>query len=153
MSKKKTVAEKETIEEATRQELADKFEPEVVKYASHYVRKLLAEREYVYARLLNQGGSIILQATAADTERGEQPSGQIGSTVHNELLDLDVAMRDLSPSEKAALIEWGNGLTSKEASQFISARGKIKVTSPEAIRQQRSRAIKKLTDNMNEEGI
>lgn len=149
----------------TREQELSEFDPlQLVNYTSAYVRKLLAERPYIYARLYNQGGSIITQSIAADIERGEQYSSVIGSSIHNDLIELDQKMSRLPKGDQDALEAWANDLTPERAAQFLSVKGgKIYVPSSaeaqqrraEAVRQRRSRAVKKLTSELNDdtEGI
>lgn len=140
------------VQEATRHELAELFEPAVVRRSSDYVRKLIVAWPYVYAALYNQGGSIILQGHAADTESTETYSSVIGSSIHNDLIELIQAMESLSKSEQTALFAWGQDLKPTDAANLLKTKGgKIKLVSQEAYRQRRSRAIKKVTEVLDGE--
>jgi hypothetical protein len=126
-------------------------EPDVIRYQTDYVRRLLVERHHIYAKVLNPGGSIILTSTArVDDERPEEYASTIGSLFHVELMDLDASIKKavwekrISKDELAAMLSWVDGMTSQQAAVYLHATGAA------AIRQRRSRGITKLTETMNE---
>jgi hypothetical protein len=119
-------------------------EPESVKYTNDYVKRLIIEFHYIYARLLNPGASIILRGTAASTEQGEQYSTEIGSSFHLDLIELQRELRKLPANERKALITWALGLSSQQASVFLGARGAVR------IRKRQERGKKALVKGLNE---
>jgi hypothetical protein len=91
-------------------------EPESLRYTNDYVKRLLIEFHYIYARLLNPGASIILRGSAADTEQGALHSTEIGSSFHLDLIELQKELKKLPVNERKALITWALGLSSQQAS-------------------------------------
>lgn len=118
---------------------------------SDYVRRLLAERHYIYAKLYNQGGSVILRQTdIVDHDRPVGYSTEIGNSFHLDLIQLEIQFdalvksKELSRQEVLALISWADGLTAQQAADYIHAKGAI------SVRKQRSRGTRKLTESLNE---
>ncbi len=125
--------------------MTDYFEePESVKYTNDYVKRLIIEFHYIYARLLNPGASIVLRGSAADTERGQLHSTEIGSSFHLDLIELQKELKKLPVNERKALITWALGLTSQQASVFLGARGAVR------IRKRQERGKKTLVKGLNE---
>lgn len=125
-------------------------EPEAMRYVNDYVRRLLIERHHIYARLLNPGGSIILNAKSrADSESGDGYASMIGSSFHLDMMELDMALKQsgLKPHEIQALLTWVDGMTSQQAAVYLSARGSI---TSKTIQKRRERALEKLTRKMND---
>lgn len=121
------------------------------QYPREYVRKLIAERHYIRAKLENPGGSVILTASAlVDAERMDEYSSSIGSSFHLDIMELDIQIKDdilkrrITRQEVEALLVWFDGLSSLEASKFLSAR-------PSTIRKRQERALNKVTTGMNGE--
>lgn len=114
-------------------------------YNSDYMRKLLVERAYIRAKLENPGGSVILTGTAADTERADDYSGQIGNGFHLDLIEAETHLFALPADQRDALLMWANGVTAKQAAMFFSAKGTV-------FRKRRERGVKELTERMNDGG-
>lgn len=115
------------------------------------MRRLLAERVYIYAKLYNPGGSIILRASdIVDHDRPEGYSTAIGNVFHLDLIELQQQFDKLiedgaySKQEIDALLTWADGLTSKEAADFLHATGAVNV------RKLRSRSMQKLQERLDD---
>lgn len=120
-------------------------DPESIHLTNHYVRRLLAEATYIYCKLYNPGGSVILTSTGLiDADRTYEYSSQIGNPFHLDLIDLQVEMQSISKKERDALYAWAEGLTPIEAARYLHATG------PVALRKRRERGIKALTEALNE---
>lgn len=113
-------------------------------YTSDYMRKLLIESPYIRARLENPGGSVILTGTAADTERADEYSPQIGSGFHLDLIEAETLLRELPTDQRDALLVWAAGVTAKQAAMYFSAKGTV-------LRKRRERGVESLTEKMNDE--
>lgn len=120
-------------------------------YTSEYVRRLLVERRFIYAKLYNQGGSVILRDTdIVDHDRPTGYSTEIGNSFHLDLIQLEIEFEaaveegDLTVKQVNALLTWADGMTSQQAADYLHARG------PVSIRKLRSRATTKLKDRMND---
>jgi hypothetical protein len=120
-------------------------EPKTLRYTSDYVRRLLLDRHYVYARLLNPGSSIILSSKAAELERGleDEYSSVIGSTWHLDMIDLAQQLAELPKGDVDALLSYIDDMSSNEASRYFNARGSV------SIRKKRQRAIERLREKLN----
>lgn len=120
-------------------------------YTSEYVRRLLVERRFIYAKLYNQGGSVILRDTdIVDHDRPTGYSTEIGNSFHLDLIQLEIEFeaaveaRELTIKQVNALLTWADGMTSQQAADYLHARG------PVSIRKLRSKATAKLKDRMND---
>lgn len=119
-------------------------DPEIIHYTNHYVRRLLAEAVYVYAKLENPGGSVILTSTGLiDADRTYEYTSQIGNPFHLDLIDLKQKMKELSKKERDALLAWAEGLTPLQAARYLHATG------PVALRKRRERGVAALTESFN----
>ncbi len=117
------------------------------KYTSHYVRRLLAERHHIRAKLENQGGSVILTATSrVDADRDIDYSGQIGNPFHLDLIELEMWMSELTKGERDALEAWSDGMNTQQAAIYLNAKGSIS-----AIRKRRQRGIEHITGKANDQ--
>jgi hypothetical protein len=112
-------------------------------YQSDYMRKLLIERPYIRAKLENPGGSVILTGVAADTERQDEYSTQIGSGFHLDLIETEIHLQELPADQLGALIVWANGLSAKQAAMYFAAKGTV-------LRKRRERGVEELTKRMND---
>lgn len=115
------------------------------RYTTDYVRRLLVERVYIYAKLHNPGGSVILRASdIVDHDRPVGYSTEIGNTFHLDLIELEQRFQELvdeglySKKEINALLTWADGLTSQQAADYLHARGAA------SVRKLRERGVKKL---------
>jgi DNA-binding CsgD family transcriptional regulator len=118
---------------------------------SLYVRRLLVERVYIYAKLYNPGGSVILRNTAmVDHDRPLGYSTEIGNSFHLDLIDLQVEFErlvaddGLSKKELNAMLTWADGMTSREAADYLHARG------PVSVQKLRERGMRKLQDRIDD---
>ena len=126
-------------------------DPDAIRYTNDYIRKLLAEAVYIYAKLQNPGGSIILTSTALiDADRGYEYSSDIGNVFHLDLIELSEQMRRLSRKERDSLWAWAIGLSPQQAAMYLQARGTVRL-GPDAIRKRRQRSVNALTENLNVE--
>jgi hypothetical protein len=118
-------------------------------YTSDYVKRLLIERLYVYAKLYNPGGSIILRASdIVDHDRPVGYSTEIGNMFHLDLIEIQKELDsmleagEISKEELKALLTWADGMTSDQAANYLHSTGGV------AIRKRRERALKKVGDKM-----
>jgi hypothetical protein len=126
-------------------------DPEVINYTNNYVRRLLAEAVYVYAKLYNPGGSVILTSTGLiDADRTYEYTSMIGNPFHLDLIELMEKMGCLSKKEQEALWAWAEGLTPAQAAQYLHSRGSVTIKA-DALRKRRERGIHTLTESFNEE--
>lgn len=119
------------------------------EYTTDYVRRLLVERRYIYAKLTNQGGSIILRdSDVVDHDRPTGYSTEIGNSFHLDLIQLEVELqgmvdrKEYTRREIDALITWADGMSARDAAYYMHARGAV------SVRQMRSRAARKLQRQM-----
>jgi hypothetical protein len=125
-------------------------DPEAIKYTSQYVKRLLAESVYIYAKLTNPGGSVILTSTGLiDADRGYEYSSGIGNPFHLDLIELSEQMKVLSKVEREALVTWAMGLTAFEAAQYLHATGGVNLE--RNVQKRRERGYKHLTKVINEQ--
>jgi len=111
---------------------------------------LLIERRYIYAKLYNPGGSVILRASdIVDHDRPVGYSTEIGNTFHLDLIDLNMELQKLvdekhcSKKEIQALLTWADGFTAQQAADYMHARGAV------SVRKLRSRGLRKLQEQIN----
>lgn len=123
----------------------------VERFTPAYVRRLLIERVYIYAKLYNPGGSIILRGTdSVDPDRPLGYSTEIGNTFHLDLIELDrqfaeaVKEGDLTHKQVRAIQSWADGMNSRDAADYLRAKG------PVSIQKMRQRAVKKLQERLDE---
>lgn len=115
-------------------------------YTTEYVKRLFAEWQYIYAKLINQGGSVVLTASAlVDHDRGVEYSTEIGNSFHCDLIDLAEKLKKLSKAEVQALFAYAEGMSSDQVAPLLGAKGGV------TIRKRQSRAVHKATDLMNGE--
>jgi len=118
-------------------------------YTNDYVKRLLIERRYIYAKLYNPGGSVILRASdVVDHDRQVGYSTDIGNTFHLDLIQLEQELQRLidekhcSKKEIQALLTWADGLTAQQAADFLAMRGAV------SVRKLRERGLHKLRERM-----
>jgi hypothetical protein len=114
------------------------------------VKRLLIERRYIYAKLENPGGSVILRASdIVDHDRPTGYSTEIGNTFHLDLIDLEIELQRLvdekhcSKKEIHAMLTWADGFTAQQAADYMHARGAV------SVRKLRSRGLRKLQEQIN----
>ena len=122
----------------------------VERFTPEYVRRLLIERVYIYAKLYNPGGSIILRGSdSVDPDRPLGYSTQIGNTFHLDLIELDrqfaeaVESGELTHKQVRAIRTWADGMNSRDAADYLHAKG------PVSIQKMRQRAVKKLQEKLD----
>lgn len=115
-----------------------------------YIRKLLVERFYVYARLFNPGGSIILRASdIVDHDRPTGYSTEIGNNFHLDLIELEQEFNNLidegilTQKEVEAILSWSQDLTPHQAADYIHSKGNA------SLRKMRSRGVTKLHERLS----
>lgn len=125
-------------------ELAERLiEPEVIRWSSRYLKRLLIERPKIRAKLENPGGSVILGATtAAHTMTGPQYSSSVGNDFHLDLIEAESQYAGLSRGDQLALARWADSLPERIEDEFRD-------TKPGAIRVRQMRAAQRLVDNLN----
>jgi hypothetical protein len=127
-------------------------EPEIVDWTTEYLKKLLTERHYIRAALENPGGSIIVQSTrAAEADQLSSYQSFIGNGAHLDLLSAEQQVNRLELHERIELLAWCDGLNPREAATFANIHGgKIRATSPAAIRKRRERATTNVVEALND---
>lgn len=120
-------------------------------FASEYVRRLLVERFYIYSKLYNPGGSIILRASdIVDHDRPLGYSTEIGNNFHLDLIELEDAFNcliedgELTKKEVQSILAWARDLTPRDAAEYMHARG-----GDASLRKLRSRGVQKLRQRLN----
>lgn len=119
------------------------------EYTTDYVKALLIERRYIYAKLYNHGGSVILRASdVVDHDRPVGYSSQLGNAFHLDLIWLDQLLEQLlndkhiTRKELEAMLTWADGLTSQQAAEYLSARGSA------SVRKLRERGMRKVQEQL-----
>lgn len=113
-------------------------EPGSLRFTSKYIRKLIVEAPYIYARLYNPSGSIILQQSATTPSYMTNYSTSIGNSFHNDLIDVSIILHERFTKEEIRLIyDWALGLSSKQAANYYGVTGNV-------VRKRRQRAVNKL---------
>jgi hypothetical protein len=127
-------------------------EPEVIWWTTDYLKSLLVERHYIRAALENPGGSIIVSATrAAEAEQLSTYQSVIGNGFHLDLLSAEEQVNHLDPRERLELLAWCDGLNPREAAVFANIHfGRIRATSPTAIRKRRQRAVESVVEALHD---
>ncbi len=128
------------------------YEPEVVTWTTDYLKKLLTERHYIRAALENPGGSIIVQSTrAAEADQLSSYQSFIGNSAHLDLLSAEQQVNTLELHERIELLAWCDGLNPREAATFANLHGgRIRATSPAAIRKRRERTATNVVEALND---
>jgi hypothetical protein len=114
-------------------------------YTTEYVRRLILERAFIYAKLYNPGGSVILRTSdIVDHDRALGYSTEIGNTFHLDLIELEMALQELvdnklyTKKEIESLLTWFDGMSARDAADYMHTRGAVNV------RAMRKRALRKL---------
>lgn len=108
-------------------------EPSTLRFTSRYIRKLIIEAPYIYARLYNPSGSIVLRQSSMPTY-----STSIGNSFHNDLIDVSIILKEKFTKEELRLIyDWASGLNSKQAAMYYDVTDNV-------VRKRRQRAVNKL---------
>ena len=122
----------------------------VERFTPAYVRRLLIERVYIYAKLYNPGGSIILRGSdSVDPDRPLGYSTEIGNVFHLDLIELNqqfseaIKDGDLTRKQVKAILTWADGMNSRDAADYMHARG------PASIQKMRQRAVHKLQERLD----
>lgn len=127
-------------------------------FATRYMRRLFADRDYIRAAILNPGGSVILTGVSRDLEGTDEYSSQVGNDYHLDLIQAEVEITNNCPHEDhqdlprftakqiAVLMEWAGGLSQEEAE-----RSGLLSQTPGALRRYRHYTIAKVTDRMTDE--
>lgn len=122
--------------------LIDDYEPDAIRFTTPYLRRLIIEAPNIMEKIYNPGGSIILRGKT--TEHVSEYSSTIGSSLHNDLIDAGIILRDkFSKAEREALYTWAYGMTSEQASGYLGIRGSL-------VRKRRQRAVKKLRNELQD---
>jgi hypothetical protein len=118
-------------------------------FTTAYIKRLLIERRYIYEKLYNPGGSIILRASdIVDHDRPLGYSTEIGNNFHLDLIQLEQTLQSLidegvcSKKEVNAIITWVDGMSSQQAADYLQAKGGV------SVRKLRERATKKLAKRL-----
>jgi hypothetical protein len=134
-------------------DLVATLEPDEIRFTPEYVKRLLVERMYIYAKLHNPGGSVILRNTdVVDHDRPLGYSTQIGNSFHLDLIELEKELQDavdegtITRSEVEAMLTWADGMTSQQAAYYLHETGSSN------IRKLRERGKKKLQERLDGKG-
>lgn len=120
------------------------LEPNAIRFTNSYVRRLLAERHHIRAKLENPGGSIVLRAsTLIDGQPREDYSSQIGNNFHLDLIEIEDQLSEIPKDQVESLLTHMDGMNSQQAAYYLNARGGV------TIRQRRKRAIDRLVGKLN----
>jgi DNA-directed RNA polymerase specialized sigma24 family protein len=121
-------------------------EPDAIRYTNDYVRRLLAERHHIRAKVLNPGGSIILGFSGiTDLERLDDYSSQVGNSFHLDLIEVEDQLSELPKVQVETLKAYMDGMTSDQAAHLLTVRGGV------TIRSRRRRAVQRLARKMNDQ--
>lgn len=125
-------------------DMSSLVEPGFVRLTSKYLRRLIVEAPYIYERLYNPSGSIILQQHQATPEYTNRYSTTIGNTFHNDLIDAAILLRtDFTREERRLLYDWAMGMNAYQAAEYYGVTGDV-------VRKRRSRAVSKLKKALDE---
>lgn len=120
-------------------------------FSLDYVRRLLIERVYIYAKLHNPGGSVILRGSdSVDPDRPLGYSTQIGNMFHLDLIELEsqfnkaIEEGDLTKKQVDSILTWADGMSSRDAADYLHAKG------PVSVQKMRQRAVRKLQRRLDE---
>jgi len=125
------------------------FEPQVLRWTSHYLKKLLIERHNIRAELENPGGSIITGnvARAADADQLPSYSSRVGNPAHLDLLEAEAVVNKLEARDKIELLAWCDGLSAKQAAEWANIRGgPVRSTKPKAAVKRLERTLAKASE-------
>lgn len=122
--------------------LSYEAEERALRYTTDYLRRLLIERPYIRAALVNPGGSVILTGVAATTETPSTYSSVVGNDFHLDLLEAEKVIAELPADQRVALTAWADGLSSKQAAQWFHIQ-------PGALRVRRMRAMQRVAQEMS----
>lgn len=109
---------------------------------TRYLRRLIIESPYIYARLTNPGGSILLMPTSNPDQVSY--GTQIGNDAHLDLIEAGATLKsDFSKGEIDQIIQWALGFTSQQAAEYNQVNGGA------IMRKRRERLVAKLESRMN----
>lgn len=124
-------------------------------FATRYMRRLFADRDYIRSAILNPGGSVILTGVSRDLEGADEYSSQLGNDYHLDLLQAELEITnncplhqdqpEFTPKQIAVLLEWAGGLSQEEAE-----RSGLLSQTPGALRRYRHYTVSKVTDRMTD---
>lgn len=125
-------------------------------FATRYMRRLFADRDYIRSAILNPGGSVILTGVSRDLEGSDEYSSQVGNDYHLDLIQAELEITNNCPhhadeprftaKQIAVILEWAGGLSQEEAE-----RSGLLSQSPGALRRYRHYTVSKVTDRMTDE--
>lgn len=120
-------------------------ERDPLRFTSKYIRRLIVEAPYIYERLYNPSGSIILQQHAASPSYMNSYSSSIGNAFHNDVIDVFVLLNErFSNEERRVIYDWAMGLNSYQAAEYYGVKGDV-------IRKRRQRVVDKLRKEIGDE--
>lgn len=126
-----------------------------LSFATRYMRRLFADRDYIRAAIMNPGGSVILTGVSRDLEGADEYSSQLGNDYHLDLIQAELEITNNCPHHQdapkftakqiAVILNWAGGLSQEEAE-----RSGLLSQSPGALRRYRSHTVGKVTDRMTD---
>lgn len=122
-------------------------DPDVVRWTTRYLKRLLIERPAIRARLENPGGSVILMGADNIEHRGEY-SPVIGNDIHLDLLEAEQAVASLPATDQQALLRWTGSLTPAQEAEYLEARGRV--VKPASDRRQAERKAHSVVETLND---
>lgn len=124
-------------------------------FASRYMRRLIADRDYIRSAVLNPGGSVVLTGVTRYLEGTDEYSSQLGNDYHLDLLQAELEITNNCPlhddappftsKQIAVLLDWANALTEEEAQ--LSG---LTTQTPGSLRRYRHHSVAKVTKRMTD---
>ncbi len=137
-------ADRPTTREVIDQRVAD----HPAAYTTQYLRRLVAEREFIRAALYNHGGSIITHGSSLDLEGQDMYTSQIGNDYHLDLVEVEGIMsKEMSQQQRDTLLEWSQGIDERTANELVRATSEPR---SRVVHMRRKRAIERLTEKMQD---
>ena len=124
-------------------------------FATRYMRRLIADRDYIRSAVLNPGGSVILTGVTRDLEGTDEYSAQIGNDYHLDLLTAELEITNNCPvhhdapkftaKQIAVLMDWASNLSQEEAE--LSG---LTTQTPGALRRYRHHTVAKVSKRLTD---
>jgi hypothetical protein len=133
---------------ATEQVVREEIQERPENYTTAYLRRLIAERDYIRSALTNHGGSIITRGVSLDLEGQDQYTSQIGNDYHLDLVNAEeIIVDDMSTEQRDTLMQWAQGIDERTANELARSTAAPK---SRVVHMRRKRAIEKLTERMSD---
>lgn len=127
---------------STRSAVQEEIGSHPVNYTTGYLRRLIAERDYIRSALYNHGGSIITHGASLDLEGQDVYTSKIGNDYHLDLVEAErIIVSELNLPHRQALLAWADNVEDDIAAELM----RIK---PSALRKRRQRAAERVLESM-----